>query len=879
MLRIIQSTNSAHAKSYYSTADYYLGNEQELAGQWRGEGARRLGLEGEVKQSEWDALCDNQHPQTGERITSRQRGDRTIGYDFNFHVPKSVSLLYAETRDDRILDAFRESVHATMQAIEAEAQARVRKDGRNENRETGNLVWGEFVHFTSRPVDGVPDPHLHSHCYVFNVTHDDQEQKWKAGQFRDLKRDAPYFEAMFHSRFGQKLTELGLPIERTVKGWELAGVQKGLVRKFSRRTQQIEEKAREMGVESIDAKAQLGAKTREHKQKDLSFAELQEEWRSRMSADEQEVLKKLERCIGSHPASGDTGAAAKGLEYAIAHSFERKSVVPERALLATALKQSIGRATVEQVRQRFEKSDLIRGTRKGQRMVTTRGVLAEEKRLVDFARKGRGTCKPLVRSVERFTRDKLDDDQKSAIRHILQSRDRVIMLRGKAGTGKTTLMQETVEAIEKTGTKVFAFAPSAEASRGVLRNDGFKDADTVAMLLKDTRKQRAAAGQVIWIDEAGLLGSKTITDVFTLADKLQSRVLLSGDRYQHGSVERGAALRLLEEEAGIKPADVRQIHRQKGRYREAVKLLAEGKIGDGFKSLDDLGWIREIAGLERYKQIAADYVRAVLDKKTSLVISPTHAEGNRITGEIRQQLRQAGKLKGRERSVQVLRNLHLTEAERGDAVNLFPSYVLVFHQNAKGYTRGQRLPVADSPSLPLDHAGKYQVYQSGSMTLAAGDMVRITQNGFSADGKHRLDNGSTYRIKSFDPTGDIIFDNGWRISKDFGHLDYGYVTTSHSSQGKTVQRVFVGQGYESLPASSREQLYVSASRAKEQVIFYTGNKQEMLEAVSRSDERITATEFVGRGASREDAHASELQNERIIDLHQDKEREHEGHER
>lgn len=45
MLRIIQNTSAAGAKTYYSTADYYS-EGQELAGVWRGEGGRLLGLSG-----------------------------------------------------------------------------------------------------------------------------------------------------------------------------------------------------------------------------------------------------------------------------------------------------------------------------------------------------------------------------------------------------------------------------------------------------------------------------------------------------------------------------------------------------------------------------------------------------------------------------------------------------------------------------------------------------------------------------------------------------------------------------------------------------------------------------------------------------------------
>ena len=197
-----------------ATGDYYL-DGQELAGVWRGEGAKKLGLTGEIERADWDALCDGINPKTGEKLLQRRKDNRTVGYDFNFHVPKSVSVLYAMTKDERILDAFRDAVDSTMQDCEQEMHTRVRKDGKNEDRLTGNMVWGSFVHFTSRPVDGVPDPHLHAHCFVFNTTWDDKEQAWKSGQFRPVLNDAAWFGAVFHARFSRRLAELGLPIERT----------------------------------------------------------------------------------------------------------------------------------------------------------------------------------------------------------------------------------------------------------------------------------------------------------------------------------------------------------------------------------------------------------------------------------------------------------------------------------------------------------------------------------------------------------------------------------------------------------------------------------------------------------------------------------------
>lgn len=45
-------------------------------------------------------------------------------------------------------------------------------------------------------------------------------------------------------------------------------------------------------------------------------------------------------------------------------------------------------------------------------------------------------------------------------------------------------------------------APSAQASRGVLRSDGFADADTVAHFLADAKAQSAARGKLVVVDEA-----------------------------------------------------------------------------------------------------------------------------------------------------------------------------------------------------------------------------------------------------------------------------------------------------------------------------------------------------------------------------------------
>jgi hypothetical protein len=56
-------------------------------------------------------------------------------------------------------------------------------------------------------------------------------------------------------------------------------------------------------------------------------------------------------------------------------------------------------------------------------------------------------------------------------------------------------------------------------SRGVLRSDaGFTNAETVEALLQSQKLQEQVCGQVIWIDEAGLMGARALAREVALAE-------------------------------------------------------------------------------------------------------------------------------------------------------------------------------------------------------------------------------------------------------------------------------------------------------------------------------------------------------------------------
>lgn len=387
-----------------------------------------------------------------------------------------------------------------------------------------------------------------------------------------------------------------------------------------------------------------------------------------------------------------------------------------------------------------------------------------------------------------------------------------------------------------------------KASREVLRNEaGFADADTVSMFLKDQKMQQAARGGVILVDEASMLGTRDMLDIFGKAEEFNARVVLVGDRRQHRSVSAGEPLKLLEDTAGLRVAEVTQILRQKGDYKKAAEALSEGRIEDGFKELNKLGWIKEVEGSERFRQLADAYLASATEKKkdgtpkSALVVSPTHAEGNRITQAIRDGLKAKGKL-GKERIVQTWVPVHLTEAEKTDPTQYEPGAMIQFHQNAVGHSKGSRLIVDEKNKPPVELAKRFELYRPVELAVAVGDRLRVTAGGKTRDG-NRLNNGSLLAVKGFTKRGDIVVDHGWVIDKNFGHLTHGYCLTSHASQGVTVDKVFIGLSSESLPATDERTGYVSVTRGREQVQIFTDDKNELLKAVARADQTLSATEL------------------------------------
>lgn len=882
MLRVNESESAAQAKKYHGESmirEGYYADGQEMPGLWGGKGARLLGLSGEGGREAFMRLCDNLHPITGEKLTARMRQDRRPGYDFNFHPPKSVTLAYFWHKDKReaILKAFHDAVDRTMEDIERDAMTRVRSNGRDEDRHTGNLVWKGFTHFTARPKDGLPDPHIHRHVYVFNATFDPVEKKWKATQLGDIIRDINSYQAAFHSRMAEGLRKLGFEIEKRPFAFEIAGVPRELIKQFSRRGEFVEATALARGITDPAIKDKLAALTREKKIKDVPLSSLEPIWRAWVSPEHAKALDGLvkgqqlvpamagkssrmlgekDRPLAVADAKGMTEHDRRALAYAIEHVFERKSVVNEREIVATAVSWGIECATLAGVKEALkEEGKLIWVEREGQKLATTWAIRAEEGRIVNRCQQGKGKM-PALNPAWRIKGDKLNEQQKDAVCHVITSRDFIIGISGKAGTGKTTLLHEAKQAIEAGGNKLLVLAPTAEAARGVLRKQGFENAETIAKLLSSESLQREYHGAVWWVDEAGLMSTRLADKFLRLAEECGARVVLVGDTGQHHAVERGQAFDLLQKHGGMLVTEVEEIQRQRGEYKRAVEQIADLNFEGAFETLCGMGAMLEMPLDQREKRLAADFLETMALGKTAMVVSPTHAECNGVSEAIRNELKKSGQL-GRGQKRSVLRDLHWTEAQKRYAPLYEPGMVVQVNNHVRGFSLGEQMEVLGVShgevvlkgsngvkSLPMGKAEAFGVYEKEEIEVCEGESIRISGNGRTADG-HRLNNGSMHKVSRVMPDGRIFLENGWELKKEFKHIAHGYSATSHAAQGMTVDVVLVSQsGLYSSAASDANQFYVSVSRGRENVRIYTDNIDALQNMVARVRERPMATEVL-----------------------------------
>jgi conjugative relaxase-like TrwC/TraI family protein len=864
----------ANARQYFrehlSVGDYYS-QGAKVAGEWFGQGAEKLGLRGTVNEVAFLALCEGMNPATGQKLgqrmnTVRQEGgkdtvaNRRIFFDFAIAPPKSVSVV-ALYQDDRIIALHNEAVRQTMLELEKFAETRVRKAGQNSERVTGNLVTACFRHDTSRELD----PHLHTHCVVFNATFDPVENRWKGLQPAGMYRAQSFATNFYRHELCKGLRALGYGIENTARGFEIKGVPTSVIARFSKRNQQINEETKqhlEIGspVTNLgELRKRMAHGNRRRKLKDSTADRLRPSWVKQLTADETKALAAL-RSVQPQPAKPANVAGITA--WADEHLFERRSVVNDYELISAALARGRGENfDLAALRDAIEKRAYIRedGTNK----LTSREVLRCELGIVVAAKDGRNGHSPLNRDYR--PAPALSAEQAAAAKQILASRDFITLFRGSAGTGKSFTLREVTQGLEAAGHSVVVLAPQRQQVADLCA-DGLA-AETLSHCLETkTLPSRA----VVLVDEAGQIGGKQLGELVALVKAHGGRLILSGDTRQHGAVQASDALRAIEKFSGLKAAVLWEIRRQDparaksqeerafvAGYRRAVKAASSGQIAESFDYLDRLGCIREVAPDDRRAILAREYLASLDRHERALVVAQTWNEVNAVNETIRAELQAGGRIDSGV-ALKTYQSVDFNEAQKRDA-RFYESGQFAYVLKRYGrFSQGDLCPIAGTnergvvlvkngrrSTMGYRHTHRLAIAVERDTNIARGDRLQLKFNGKSKEG-HAITNGELVTVRRVHVDGSLTIVDDRQTVKTLSSqqrlFNRGYAVTSYASQGKTVDTVLLADAA-CRAATNRNQWYVAISRGRKRAIVFTENKADLRASIEQSGDRGLALEM------------------------------------
>ena len=455
--------------------------------------------------------------------------------------------------------------------------------------------------------------------------------------------------------------------------WELEGYSREQVMAFSQRRQDIEQLLERQGFRGAAA-AQIAAHQSRLAKQLQGEQQLRAEWQSRalQHGIGTERIAKLAHARG--PLSfAPRAAAEQALRFSVEHNAEREAVIDRRAVEGSALQHAMGRGDLDAIRDQTaewqKRAGLIHveaGVVWPQGAFTTPAMIELERDNVHLMLSGQGQAPAIAkRDQVRAWAEKrgLLADQTAAAELTLISKDWLTAIEGRAGAAKTTTVGTIRELAEHQGYSVCGFASTTRAVKA-LSEAGIR-AQTVAATLEApvydlNRKQ-------LWIiDESSLLPTRQMNRLLHRAREAGvDRMVFVGDLRQHHAIEAGRPIFQMEQ-AGMRVAHLETIRRQRDpKLREAVRLSAEGKIGEALEVLEAQNRIREITAIdERYHAIANEYVQAIDRGERVLVVSPGNDERRRLNAEIRSVLVERGHVAKDSTAQTILIAQNLTRAQR-----------------------------------------------------------------------------------------------------------------------------------------------------------------------------------------------------------------------
>lgn len=405
------------------------------------------------------------------------------------------------------------------------------------------------------------------------------------------------------------------------------------------------------------------------------------------------------------------------------------------------------------------------------------------------------------------------DGQRKAVRTALT--DKLLVLTGGPGTGKTTIVRAVLDIYEAKGLNVKLCAPTGRAAKRLSESTG-REAKTIHRLLEFDHSaggfSRTSDNQLdldlLVVDETSM-ADLILANALLRAVPSHAAVLLVGDIDQLPSVGAGNVLADLIHSGHVGVVRLTEVHRQAGSswIVQAAHSVNGGELPDSAPSGGD-----------------GDFYFVEVDEPAKVIGTILRMVNERIPARFGLDPIQ---------DVQILSPMNRTEL---GVTNL-----------------NHCLQAALNPAGP----GVREVNRYGTI-FRVGDKVIQTQNNYQRE----VFNGDIGRICQIDPVDQVVsvdFD-GRRIDYDFGDLDevkLAYAVSIHKSQGSEYPAVVIPVHTQHFVMLKRNLLYTGITRGKRLVVL-VGSSKALRIAVQRADDtgRFSRLDWRIRALLRQPTHST-----------------------
>ncbi|MGC9216953.1 MobF family relaxase [Acidithiobacillus sp.] len=837
MLKVTHLKSSGEAVGKYLKAG--LGESDQVAeyygednpSYWIGGLADELQLTGQpVDESVLADMLDGKLP-NGEQPQQLHDRERRIGEDFTFSAPKSVSIAALALGQKEAIEAHDEAVRETLEFIQERILYARRGKGGLERENNPGVAIAAFRHIDARPVNGVVAPDLHTHCVAPNMG------RRKDGTLGGIKLDLgergdllKLGDAMYKARLADKLRQAGIALRSTKDGFELASIPDSVIAAWSPRKQQIDQLLAAQGLSRETAtnaqKQWANLASREGKQ-DRHLSEYLALW--------QAMAREQELSLFFHGFSVPTTTPDAAAANAMQHLGERDATFRRAAYLADTLTQGCAYFTERQLTAAAEGRIEASGIALDRERLTTFNHIAQSAYILEFARQSRGEATPMMEAhhlspwlADREQRQGFDysADQRSAIANIATSPDRVQVLVGAAGAGKTTAMAAIAEAASMSNMAVIGLAPSHAATQAL--RDSIGRAETLASWIL---RPRPANGRkrLIVLDEVGMVGTADMAALLAGLEP-EDRLLLVGDPRQLTPVSAGEPFAGLLEVLPTSTLD--EIRRQYDpEQRRIATLYAQGKGQEAAEALSSR-FIQETEPETLIQQAAQAY----LDAQGSKVALCSKRDTTKALNQAIHAL-----LHGNDPAPVCLvtaQRRAMTKAERERAGSYPVGTVLAKDGKVRKVERieGDTLHTNCGPlRIPELEESGWQVVDLEALPLFPGDTILMTDTLTvqTLEGESlKLRNGTELTIVGPDSQGRTVaaLADGRQVGFDPTRTipaAYAWARTIHRSQGQTVDcAIVVDDGI-----SGASLGYVATSRQRESLQVFSADRDALAQRI------------------------------------------------